>query len=174
MTQSAQPKQPESELSALARSIVSDQRRIGAMQNVTPAALATEVAGTLLAYDRDIAGYLARFEHAVMSNFAAAFQAIGELQEVGGGAQSDDSGTQFDAADALKFVDFITGAKVLIQATKDSPGTSEEVRVQMDRMIVVADELLTIVDDGTLEDDDEDGEAEGGAEPDAVTSGAPL
>jgi len=152
--------QPMDELSALAQSIIKDQRRIAAMQNPSSAAVATEMSGTLLAYDRDLASYLARFEASVIANFQAAFSMIQDLQE-GGAAASDDGGTQFEPEDAAKFRDFISGARVLVAATAEAPGTAEQVKQQMLRMVQVADELLALIEENTLLDDGEDeGDAE--------------
>lgn len=159
MTQQA-PQQPVDELSSLAQSIVQDQRRIATMQNPTPGALAAEISGTLLAYNRDIAGYLARFEQSVISNFTAVFEAIGELQVNGGSPDEEEQTTQFEADDAAKFTDFIEGAKVLLLATKDAPGAVESVKKQIEAMLVVADELLQLVSENTLVEDGE-GDEEG-------------
>lgn len=152
--------QPADELTLLAQSIVKDQRRIGSIQNPSTAALATEMSGTLLAYDRDLAGYLARFEQSVIANFQAVFAMISDLQE-GATPPEEDGGTQFEPEDAAKFRDFITGARVLIAATAEAAGTSDQIKQQMARMIQVADELLALIDEGTLvEDEGDDGEEE--------------
>lgn len=147
--------QAADELSLLAQSIVKDQRRIGAIQNPTPTVLATEMSGTLLAYDRDLAGYLARFESSVIANFQAVFAMISELQEGAAvAAEDDDGGTQFEPDDAAKFRDFIAGARVLIAATADAPGTADQIKQQMVRMVQVADELLALIEEATLVDDE--------------------
>lgn len=157
---------PADELTLLAQSIVKDQRRIGSIQNPSVATLATEMSGTLLAYDRDLAGYLARFEQSVIANFQAVFSMINDLQE-GASPSEDESGTQFEPEDAAKFRDFITGARVLILATAEAAGTTDQVKVQMARMIQVADELLALLDEGTLVEE----EGDEGDEGEAVAAG---
>lgn len=156
------------ELTLLAESIFRDQRRIVGLQNPAPAVLATEMAGTLLAYDRDIASYLSRFEQSVIANFQAVFEMLHDLQE--NGPAGDEGGTQFEPADAAKFRDFITGARVLLVATGEALGTSEQVKQQVARMVQVADQLLALIDESTLEEDDGEDE-EGDGEEQVVAQG---
>lgn len=166
-----QPQPPKNELAELGQQIVADQRRIAQMQNPSSSQLATEMSGTVLAYVRDLTGYVARLEHAIGGNFNAVFSMIAE----GPPRAEDDeeTGTQFDEADAAKFADFITGTKVLCAAIKDSAGTSPEVRAQVEKMLATADELLALIDETTLVDEDEDGEAgESEAQPAQMPGGA--
>lgn len=145
------PQSPASELEQMGQALVQDQRRIATMQNPTNAALATEVSGTVLAYVRDLIGYVARFEQSVVVNFNGMVAAVEEIQANGPGGE-DEQTTQFEPEDAAKFTDFIEGCKVLLAATKDAAGTVESAKQQIQAMLGVADELLELVRDNTLEE----------------------
>lgn len=154
MQQAPQPQVPQDELSQLGVSIVRDQRRIGNQANVTPQSLQAEISGTILAYQRDIASYLQRFEQSVIANFNAVYSMIEDVQSSSGGG--NDEGTQFDAEDAAKFLDFIKSAKAIAQVAMESAGTSHEAKGQLEKLLALGSELEEIVTANTLEDADDD------------------
>jgi uncharacterized protein YegL len=145
------------DLTQIAASIVRDQRRI--MQIPTPSAAnaMAEISGTVLAYQRDVAEHMYKFEQWVVSSMSELFAAVEDVQQA---ATGTDAGTQFDPEDAEKFEGFITTSKSLAEATRDAPGQTQVVKEQCQRLIALADELLSVIAENTLEDDGDEAEAE--------------
>lgn len=117
-----------------------------------------ELSGTILPMFRDIVNYVAMLEQAVIRATEENTERIDQIEE-GILSSSQDEGTRFEPEDAASFLEFIRSAKLLVETVMSNPSNPEPVRQQMERMLAEADRLISIVEDGTLEDEqEEDGE----------------
>ncbi len=120
-----------------------------------------ELSGTVLPMLRDLVSYVSVLEEAVIRSSEETSVRIDQLEDGIVAAVNQGGGTQFEPEDAEKFIEFFTATKLVMQTLRDQGNNPEPVKNQFEQMIKLADELIALVEESTLEDGDEDDGGEG-------------
>jgi formyltetrahydrofolate synthetase len=140
-----------------------DIARIKAMTVVDPAKLQSEIAGTVLFHVRTLAKSVQEMRDWVYQSVMQLNDGLTDV-ETQVDALSDEDGTQFTVEDAEKFAKVVAGAKWMASELLKHGQTTEGTQ-KLKELVELATECEKIIDDGTLqdiEDDDEETEEEEG------------
>jgi len=158
LTVQAPPPEPVDNLKRMLADIELDRQRIKKTPPQDVAGVVREIIDTVLVFQKDLIGEL--IQHRDWTSGVVG-DVDGRLEELE--TQAEGGGTQFLLEDAEKFKALAQGVDFIISTMSKIPGVSMEgeVGVQLGKLKTLAGECLTIIDESTLEEDDDEDEEPG-------------